>query len=80
MFMWKYFFLYVFIGFLNGFTNPFEVRATRSIDKLFPIVSILAIVLIIWDFSTFGASWGFLSIGEFFIGYFVGKTVARKVL
>ena len=79
MFMWKYFFLYVFIGFLNGFTNPFEVRATRSIDKLFPIVSILAIVLIIWDFSTFGASWGVLSIGEF-IGYFIGKSVARKVI
>jgi hypothetical protein len=58
MFMWKYFFLYVFIGFLNGFTNPFEVREKRSIDTLFPIVSIIAIMLIIWNFSTVGASGG----------------------
>jgi len=56
------------------------VRAKRSIDTLFPVVSIIAIILIIWDFSTFGASWGFLSIGEFFIGYFIGKSFARKVI
>ena len=47
MFMWKYFFLYVFLGFLNGFTNPYEVQVKRPINSIFPIVSLIAFGFII---------------------------------
>ena len=80
MFMWKYFFLYVFLGFLNGFTNPYEVQVKRPINSIFPIVSLIAFGLIIWNFVTFGFSWGLISVGEFFIGYFFGRTLARNIV
>lgn len=83
MFMWKYFFLYVFIGFLSGFSNPFEnqnrgAMGRRPIEGFFGIIVLIAIGLVIWNFFVFGASWGALSILEFALGYFFGRTLARR--
>ena len=79
MFMWKYFFLYVFLGFLAGFTNPSEVPyEKRPIHGIFPIIMVVLIGFIIWNFATFGVSWGFLSIGETALGYFFGRSLARS--
>jgi hypothetical protein len=77
MFQWSYFFLYVGLGFGVGLSQNTVDRGSdrRPIDSfaLYFIIALLGSLL--WNFITFGFSWGVLSVIEGIAGYFLGQKV-----
>ena len=74
MFQFKYFLLFVFLGFAVGFTNTQTeaVYDRRGTDALNPLFNVISLGAMIWSFATFGFFWGALSFGEMFLGYMAG--------
>ena len=80
MFQFKYFILFVLLGFALGFTKPMSETTfdRRPVDGLSPLFNIIAFGAMIWSFLTFGFFWGLLSFGEMFLGYQAGLYARRN--
>ncbi len=72
MFQFHYFLLFTAIGFAIGFTHKPTDTEKSEIDKLNPFFNIIALAGFIWSLATFGFFWGIISLGEMFLGYFIG--------
>ena len=74
MFQFKYFLLFVLLGFAVGFTNTQTevVQDRRAVDALNPLFNLISLGAMIWSFATFGFTWGALSFAEMFLGYLAG--------
>jgi hypothetical protein len=72
MFQFHYFLLFTAIGFAIGFTHKPTDTEKREIDNLNPFFNIIALAGFIWTLATFGFFWGIITLGEMFLGYFIG--------
>ena len=76
MFQFSYFFLFVAFGFGSGYANPdIPGDDPNPMSPFFLPMSIIGVLLIIWSFFTFGIFWGIVSALEFWLGYFLGRTI-----
>ena len=76
MFMWKYFILYVGAGGAVGYTFYIEDEKYSMVSYVFAMIALL---LVGWNFGTFGFSWGILSVGEVVLGFFFGGMVKKNL-
>jgi hypothetical protein len=74
MFQFKYFLLFVLLGFAVGFTDKKAEKYQTSlrIDPFRPLIILVSLGAIGWSIFTFGLLWGFLSLGELYLGYWAG--------
>ena len=75
MFMWKYFILYVGVGAATGYT--FNIRDERY-SMLSYFGAMAALLLVGWNFATFGFFWGIFSIGEVILGFIAGSIIKNR--
>lgn len=76
MFMWKYFILYVGVGVATGYT--FNIKDEKY-DMVSYVFAMIALLLVAWNFGTFGFSWAILSIGEVLLGFIVGSMIKKAI-
>tara|TARA_B100000035_G_C20963234_1_gene537508 strand:- start:895 stop:1143 length:249 start_codon:yes stop_codon:yes gene_type:complete len=77
MFQWHYFIIYVFLGFASGYTNPdVPPHRTKPIQNIFWLVVVITAIAVLINFASFDFFWGFLSIIEVAIGYFIGRRIS----
>jgi hypothetical protein len=78
MFMWKYFILYFGVGLIAGISHPNITGnySRRPIETIFPWLSLVILGLLVWNFASFGAKWGAISLFEVFAGVAIG-TILR---
>ena len=80
MFQWSYFFLYVGLGFGVGLTHNVhrQPEDARPSDQLIVVIGTIFWGAVIWNFFTFGISWGALAVVEGFVGYLIGQKVRKS--
>tara|TARA_B100001989_G_scaffold239708_1_gene204141 strand:- start:382 stop:624 length:243 start_codon:yes stop_codon:yes gene_type:complete len=77
MFQWQYFFLFIFLGFLGGFSDPrVPPHKIRGIQDYYSFIVLFLFISLIWSIFTFGIFWGILSLIEIWAGYFFGRKVS----
>lgn len=79
MFQFDYFILFTAIGFGVGFSHKSESdEKATAFDGLNPILNIVAFIGCVWSLFTFGLLWGFVTLGELFLGYYFGQMARRS--
>lgn len=77
MFQWHYFFLFIFLGFACGYTNPqVPTHRYKPISNIFGLISIITFVGFIWNIFEFGIFWGILTALEIWVGYILGRKLS----
>ena len=77
MFQWSYFIIFVFLGFVCGYTNPnVPAHRRKPIGNFFWLAVLVTVIAAIVNFATFGFFWGLLTVIEVSIGYFIGRKIS----
>ena len=77
MFQWHYFFIFVFLGFCCGYTNPdVPPHRIKPVSNFFAIVVLVTFISTLVNLFTFGFFWVILTIIEIGIGYLIGRKIS----